>query len=185
MQIYQAIHTALTAHGNQKRKLDYDQYVAHPLEVGMLLAKFQQPDAIICAGILHDTLEDTTLTYDMLEQDFGADIANLVNAVTEQDKALSWHERKTQYINQINTYQSHPLFKNILLIVCVDKLTNLTNIASHKTVLGDALWDMFNAGQPEQQWYYECILTCLEPIADHTLYQQLKAVVQDVFDLED
>jgi (p)ppGpp synthase/HD superfamily hydrolase len=183
MQIYQAIHTALTAHGNQKRKLDYDQYVAHPLEVGVILAQFQQPDAVICAGILHDTLEDTTLTYDMLKQDFGTDIADLVNAVTEQDKSLSWHERKTHYINQINTYQSHPLFKSILLIVCADKLTNLTNIASHKTILGEGLWDKFNAGQAEQQWYYEHILVCLEPISDHALYRRLKAVIKEVFDL--
>jgi len=182
MQIYQAIHTALVAHGNQKRKLDYDQYVAHPLEVGMLLAKYQQPDDIICAGILHDTLEDTTLTYKMLQQDFGTDIANLVNAVTEQDKSLSWHERKTRYITQINTYQSHPLFENILLIVCVDKLTNLTNIASYKKQLGDALWEKFNAGKSEQQWYYQNILTCLNPIAAHPLYQQLEVVIKDVFD---
>ena len=66
MTIYNAIHTAILAHENQIRKLDLDLYVAHPLEVGMILAKYGMSDEVICAGILHDTVEDTEFTFQMI-----------------------------------------------------------------------------------------------------------------------
>jgi len=176
MKIYDAIHTAIQAHENQIRKLDQDIYVAHPLEVGMILAKYGMSDEVICAGILHDTVEDTDMTLDMIEAQFGTLVRTYVNYCSENDKSLTWRERKEQYLSQI---QEAPI--DVLFIVCVDKLTNITSIYRNLDTLGNELWDNFNAGFESQKWYYSEILDRLHPISYHPLYKQLNHYVSLVF----
>ncbi|MDK2865975.1 MAG: hypothetical protein PWP51_84 [Clostridiales bacterium] len=176
MIIYQAIHRALKAHEGQIRKLDLDLYAAHPIEVGMILSKYGFSDDVICAGILHDTLEDTPLTYDNLFDEFGKHVADLVNDCTEQDKSLDWHTRKTLYLAHLETVSNEVRF-----IVCVDKLTNLKSIHRHLGKMGDSLWAKFNAGYEQQSWYYHAVLKRLAPIRHHALYRDLASEIDLVF----
>jgi (p)ppGpp synthase/HD superfamily hydrolase len=174
--LYQAIHTALKAHDGQIRKLDLDLYAAHPIEVGMILSKYGFSDEVICAGILHDTLEDTALTYDDLSVAFGKQIADLVDDCTEQDKTLDWRTRKEYYLAHLDKVSN-----DVRFIVCVDKLTNLKSIHRHLTAMGDSLWDKFNAGFEQQSWYYQAILKRLAPIRHHALYRELSSEIDIVF----
>ncbi len=73
---------AMKAHGSQKRKSGAP-YFEHPLEVAGILADFGADVASICTGLLHDTIEDTETTFQDLEQYFGAEIAQMVEAVTK------------------------------------------------------------------------------------------------------
>ncbi len=176
MRIYEAIHTAILAHENQVRKLDQDIYVAHPLEVGMLLAKYGMSDEVICSGILHDTVEDTDMTLDDIEAKFGKIVKTYVGFCSETNKCLDWKTRKINYLSQI---ASAPL--DVLFIVCVDKLTNIMSIYRNIDKMGDSIWDYFNAGYEEQKWYYSEILEILHPISYHPLYRQLNHYVSLVF----
>lgn len=177
MLIYSAIHTAIKAHEGQIRKLDQDIYVAHPIEVGVTLAKNNLSDEVIIAGILHDTVEDTSLTLQDIERDFGPIVALYVKFCSELNKGEPWKTRKLNYLHNL---AEAPL--DVLYIVCVDKLTNIKSIHRHLDKLGDPLWLRFNAGYTEQKWYYNAVLELLTPICDHPLYSELEKEIMIVFD---
>ena len=176
MLIYSAIHTAIKAHEGQIRKLDQDIYVAHPIEVGITLAKHNLSDEVIIAGILHDTVEDTPLTLVDIERDFGPIVALYVRYCSELNKEDSWKTRKLNYLKNLALA---PI--DVLYIVCVDKLTNIKSIHRHLDRLGEPLWLKFNAGYEDQKWYYNAILDLLTPIGDHPLYSELKEQIAIVF----
>jgi (p)ppGpp synthase/HD superfamily hydrolase len=82
-------------YAHQKRKGERaEPYVNHLVEVGRLLADATAGDdpTLVAAGLLHDTLEDVATTFEELEQEFGAEIARLVEEVTD-DKRLPKAER--------------------------------------------------------------------------------------------
>lgn len=176
--IYKAVQFAIKAHADQKRKLDGDLYVAHPLEVGVILAKEGLSDSVIAAGILHDTLEDTATTLDKIAMHFNAEVADLVNFCTEQDKTLSWQERKERYIKHL---AEAPL--NVLYIVASDKLSNLSSLSRSLKKHGYIDWSQFNADYASQHWYYQMILKSLQPIAHSNTYQLLQIEMQNVFSM--
>jgi len=80
--IRRAYKTADYAHRNQKRASG-EAYVYHCLAVASILAELRLPPAVIAAGLLHDTVEDTEITLEDLERDFGDEIAMLVDGVTK------------------------------------------------------------------------------------------------------
>ncbi len=83
--ITKAFELAKTAHAGQKR-LSGEEYLFHPLHVAYFLSELGLDAATVAAGILHDTIEDTTVTYKDLEKEFGNDIAFLVDGVTKLSK---------------------------------------------------------------------------------------------------
>ena len=80
--IRRAYKTAEYAHKDQKRASG-EAYVNHCLAVASILAELRVPPAVIAAGLLHDTVEDTVITLEDLERDFGDEIAILVDGVTK------------------------------------------------------------------------------------------------------
>lgn len=90
---------AAKAHRDHRRKDNVTPYVNHLAEVAHLLAAAHCPAPVIAAGYLHDTIEDVDVTYEMLVDEFGSWIADLVVTVTD-DKSLPWAERKVQQVEQ-------------------------------------------------------------------------------------
>lgn len=80
--IERAYHVASVAHENQVRKSG-EPYIIHPLCVAIILADLEMDKETIAAGLLHDVVEDTILTTDQIEEQFGADVALLVDGVTK------------------------------------------------------------------------------------------------------
>ncbi len=80
--IERAYHLAEQAHAGQKRASG-DPYITHLLAVAGILCELHMPAEVIAAGLLHDTLEDTSLTYEDLQREFGEEIARLVQSVTK------------------------------------------------------------------------------------------------------
>ncbi len=80
--IQRAYRVAEEAHRPQKRASG-EPYILHCLAVASILAELQVPSAVVAAGLLHDTVEDTYITLADLEDDFGGEIANLVDGVTK------------------------------------------------------------------------------------------------------
>lgn len=86
---------AIAAHEavGQTRKYTGEPYYTHVLEVGSILKDFYLPPDVVAAGYLHDTVEDTSVTLDLLDHFFGDNVAYIVEKLTE-DKSIRRKERK-------------------------------------------------------------------------------------------
>lgn len=151
-QIEEAIEVAAEAHQGQYRKGTDTPYITHPYAVGLILMEAGCPEAVIIAGILHDTVEDTDLTLEFIRERFGDAIADIVEGCSE-NKALRWRARKTERIEALRTASPE-----VCTVTCADKLHNLRTIISEYDVIGDAVWDRFHGGVEDQAWYYRNIL---------------------------
>ena len=154
-QIEEAIEVAAEAHQGQYRKGTDTPYITHPYAVGLILMEAGCTEAVIIAGILHDTVEDTDLTLEFIRERFGEDIANIVDGCSE-NKALRWRARKTERIEALRTASPE-----ICTVTCADKLHNLRTIISEYDLIGDAVWDRFHGGVEDQAWYYRSILDAI------------------------
>ena len=99
--IIKAYETAKSYHEGQFRKSG-DPYIQHPLEVAYILATINAGPNTICAGLLHDVLEDTEMTKDEMIAEFNAEVAEIVDGVTKisklkyrtKEKALAHNHEK-------------------------------------------------------------------------------------------
>ncbi len=80
--VMRAFRFAEAAHQGQKRASG-EPYVSHCLAVAAILAEMQVPPAVVIAGLLHDTVEDTIVTLDDIRKEFGDEVAKLVDGVTK------------------------------------------------------------------------------------------------------
>ena len=175
--INQAIIFATKVHEGQFRKATTIPYITHPYAVGMILQKENYSEEVIAAGILHDTLEDTKTSFEELKGQFGLHIAKLVLAASEEDKTLSWEERKQHTIDAL----PHADIEVIQVIVA-DKLHNLRSIRTDLEVYGEVIWERFNRGKSYQSWYYKNIAKTLLPRkAECRLIHKLMEEVQAAF----
>ena len=78
--------TAAHAAVGQTRKYTGEPYVVHPIEVSELVASVGGTEAMVAAALLHDVLEDTEVTVDVLEEQFGSEVADLVLWLTDVSK---------------------------------------------------------------------------------------------------
>jgi (p)ppGpp synthase/HD superfamily hydrolase len=145
--IRQAVKFAIKTHEvyeKQKRKGKDIPYITHPLTAGLLLASVGANEYTIIAGILHDTIEDSIkekkVTTEMLEERFGKKVAELVLSVTEQNKELSWEQRKEEALEHIKTF-SH----DSLLVKSADVVSNLSELLDDYEKFGDETFERFNA----------------------------------------
>ncbi|HID62115.1 MAG TPA: bifunctional (p)ppGpp synthetase/guanosine-3',5'-bis(diphosphate) 3'-pyrophosphohydrolase, partial [Anaerolineae bacterium] len=94
--IRRAYDLAAVAHAGQERASG-EPYIVHSLAVAQRLAELHLDSATIAAGLLHDVVEDTIVTIEDLHQDFGEEVAKLVDGVTklEQIDQLSQMSRRT------------------------------------------------------------------------------------------
>jgi GTP pyrophosphokinase len=80
--VQRAYTAAEEAHRGQTR-ISGEPYINHCLAVAQILAELRVPPEVLAAGLLHDTVEDTKITLDMIERDFGKVVASLVDGVTK------------------------------------------------------------------------------------------------------
>ena len=154
-QIEEAIEIAAEAHQGQYRKGTRTPYITHPYAVGLILLEAGCPEAVIVAGILHDTVEDTELTLEFIQERFGGYIAGIVEGCSE-DKALRWRARKTERIEALRSASPE-----VCTVTCADKLHNLRTIISAYDIIGEAVWERFHGGVADQAWYYRSILNAI------------------------
>lgn len=171
--ILKAAEFAVRAHMQQVRKGTDIPYVIHPLGVGRILAENKCPEECIIAGILHDTLEDTDVTYEVLKKEFGAEIANIVKGASEPDKSDSWENRKKHTIEYLKTAP-----ENVRLVACADKLHNLQSILKDYHEEGEKLWDRFRRGKDEQLWYYTSLVEAFKTKRyEYPMFREFEAEV--------
>ena len=125
--INKAIYFARKYHGSQKRKSG-EPYYSHPLEVAYMISDYNLKTDIIAASILHDIIEDTEVTVEMIQSTFGNRIAEMVDRLT-RDRPDGTKLSVEQILN--NAYQLKD--KEVLLIKLFDRLHNIQTIESINT----------------------------------------------------
>ncbi len=114
-------------HGSQKRASG-DPYFSHPIEVAGILTDFSLDDQTIVTALLHDTIEDTLVTYEEIESAFGKDVARMVDGVTKLSKieAMSENERAAENLRKFLLAMSDDI--RVLLVKLADRLHNMRTL---------------------------------------------------------
>ena len=122
-----AFNFAVKAHQNQKRASG-DPYSVHPIEVANILTELKLDSATITTGLLHDTIEDTFATYETIKDEFGEEVAELVNGVTK----ISVFENTAGSNSKVENFRKLILATSkdirVLLVKIADRLHNMRTI---------------------------------------------------------
>ena len=132
--IQHAVDVATKAHEGQLRKTG-EPYIIHPLAVKKILEEWNMDEDSIVAGVLHDTVEDTDLTLKDIEDDFGKDVAFLVNGVTKLSRARSDMKNLDEYLPETSDNLLKLLIATgqdirVLIIKLADRLHNLRTLSA-------------------------------------------------------
>lgn len=174
--IRKAAEFAGKAHAGALRKGSGIPYIYHPMEVALIVAQMTDDPEVIAAAYLHDVLEDTQVTAEELEKQFGSRVLELVRAETE-NKALTWKERKENTIRHLETASYE-----VKLLALGDKLSNMRATARDYMVLGDDIWQRFNEKDREwHRWYLAGVLVELQELKEFTAYQELRQLYNFVY----
>jgi GTP pyrophosphokinase len=114
-------------HGTQKRASG-DPYFSHPVEVAGLMTDLKLDQETIMTALLHDTVEDTLATIDDIEDNFGTDVARLVDGVTKLSKIeqMPENERAAENLRKFLLAMSEDL--RVLLVKLADRLHNMRTL---------------------------------------------------------
>ena len=122
-----AFNFAVKAHQNQKRAAG-DPYSVHPIEVANILTELKLDSATITTGLLHDTIEDTFATYETIKNEFGDEVAELVDGVTK----ISVFENTAGLNSKVENFRKLILATSkdirVLLVKIADRLHNMRTI---------------------------------------------------------
>jgi guanosine-3',5'-bis(diphosphate) 3'-pyrophosphohydrolase len=113
--------TAEKAHRGQKRKSG-EPYITHPVAVAQILADLGIGSKTLAAALLHDTVEDTDYTLDMLRAEFGDEVAMLVDGVTKLDKLKYGDSAQAETVRKMVVAMSKDI--RVLVIKLADRLHN-------------------------------------------------------------
>ena len=125
--IKKAYNYADELHKGQMRQSG-DPYISHPLNVAYILAEMHADKDTICAGILHDTLEDTYITKEDISHDFNQNIANLVDGVTKLSKMNFSSKQDQNYANTRKIITGITEDVRIIIIKLADRLHNMRTL---------------------------------------------------------
>ena len=153
---------AAKAHRHHHRKGSDLPYITHPAHAAMILLRAGiDDDEILAAALLHDVVEDTDHSLEMLSLDFPPKVIQLVAAMTERKhdhdgRRRTWQERKDEHLQHI---AAEPW--EARAIVLADKLHNLGSMVADLAA-GQELWARFNSPRERILWYYREMIAAAE-----------------------
>ncbi|MBR9676102.1 bifunctional (p)ppGpp synthetase/guanosine-3',5'-bis(diphosphate) 3'-pyrophosphohydrolase [Candidatus Woesearchaeota archaeon] len=161
-----AYNFAEKAHRGQKRTIDGEPYVIHPLEVALILAEVHMDAQTISAGLLHDVVEDTTASYDEVKDVFGEDIMHLVEGVTKIEKVRfrTFDEYTAENLKKILFATAKDV--RVMVVKLADRLNNMTTLETF--------------GEEKQKRIAKETLDIYAPIAHKLGMWQIKGELEDL-----
>ena len=118
---------ASDAHEHQQRRSGED-FILHPLGVALILAELRSDDSTIAAGILHDVVEDTDATIEQVRDEFGDEVARLVEGVTKLTRIHFQSREQAQAENYRKMIVAMADDHRVILIKLADRLHNMRTI---------------------------------------------------------
>jgi len=122
-----AFHRAADAHKNQMRESG-EPYMIHPLHVTLILADMQMDMVCLITGLLHDTVEDTSLSLEQIKKEFGAEVAACVDGVTKLSKLklYSREERQAESVRKMLLAMVNDI--RVIIVKLADRLHNMRTL---------------------------------------------------------
>jgi (p)ppGpp synthase/HD superfamily hydrolase len=156
----EAVAYAVDAHGDQVRKGTEIPYAAHLLAVSALVLEAGGTEVQAIAALLHDAPEDCggQPRLDDIRREFGDAVADIVEACSDSltedpEQKAPWPERKQAYLDHLST-----VAPEALLVSLADKFHNATSIARDLHVIGEMVFDRFNAPAADTRRYYRALV---------------------------
>lgn len=158
--LMRALDTAAVNHRDHVRKGSGIPYIAHLSAVMHLVSQVTEDEDVLIAALFHDTLEDVPEVYPeaRMRAEFGERVTDIVLGLTKDDSLPDWRARADAYLAHL---EQHAPDESVL-IACADKLHNLQSILEDHAVQGEGLWERFNSGKQQQQWWYREISRVVE-----------------------
>ncbi len=173
--IQRAILRATELHAGQTRKGSPGvPYIAHPVEVGLIVSYYSSEPIFTATALLHDTVEDCEYTLAQVEEEFGPEIRGLVAALTEDKSIPSWKERKVENARRLKETE-HALF-----IKAADVIANMRSLVAALREDGSVVWNRFNAGKQDKLDYYRLILELAENIIPKPMLEEYVSLMKDI-----
>lgn len=151
---------AAKAHRNQFRKGSQIPYLIHLVRTWGYVQQMTEDAEEQAAALLHDVLEDTEVTADLLKNQFGGRVLALVVGESEDKREekpaeATWKIRKSETICRLRHRLGHECEKKAMHIALGDKLANLYSMMYEYRQVGDRLWEKFNQKDKQMHsWYY-------------------------------
>lgn len=182
-----AIIFAVNAHHNTERRGKGFPYIVHPMEAVEIVATMTTDQELLSAAALHDTIEDTDVTYEQLREAFGERIASLVHAESDQlngevftggeNEHETWHARKQFAIDRLAAAPH-----DAKIVAMGDKLSNMRAIWRDYQLKGDALWTIFHVtDKASHEWHYRGLAASLSELSDTFAYKEFVRLIDEVF----
>lgn len=177
-----AIVFATEAHHGTERRGKGFPYIVHPLEAMAIVATMTNDEELLAATVLHDTIEDTDVTFEDISREFGPRIAHLVATETDVRYAtdgtkLTWKERKQRDMNNLKASS-----REVKIIAMGDKLSNMRAIARDYKTMGDALWQIFRVkDKATHAWRYRGLRDALSDLKDTFAFQEFDRLIEETF----
>lgn len=181
--IDRAIRFAAAAHKGQIRKASKQPYIFHPLEVLNVVSTMTLDDDVLCAAVLHDTVEDTDTSIGDIRKEFGDRVAKLVyydseDKRTDMPPEESWRLRKQDTINVLNEIDD----LGGKMVCLGDKVSNLRSFHQLQMIEGDNMWNHFNQKDPKMHyWYYDELRKALSDLKEYGAYKEYCFLVDTIF----
>jgi hypothetical protein len=180
--LQKAYEFAANAHKGQLRKGTKIPYFSHIITTMNYALGLTDDIEILQAAILHDTMEDTDVTFKELESLFGTRVAKLVEQETENKRTelppdVTWEIRKREGIEHVRDGN-----RDIKLIVLADKTANLESVVREWRVVGDSIWNKFNqTDKRKQEWYFRSMREQLSEFEGSEAIRNFDKFIKELF----
>lgn len=148
-----ALQFSAYSHAEQRRKGTSIPYFTHPLAVAIIVSEVTSEEDVIIAALLHDVIEDSrdpSTAEIKIAEVFGERVLEIVMGCTQREiENRDWKIRKVSYLDNLYTAPIESL-----LIVAADKIHNLFSIVEDFEVMGEEVFNKFNATKEETMWFY-------------------------------
>ncbi|MDY6795895.1 MAG: bifunctional (p)ppGpp synthetase/guanosine-3',5'-bis(diphosphate) 3'-pyrophosphohydrolase [Actinomycetota bacterium] len=125
--IKEAYDFARTHHAQQTRRSGVD-FILHPLGVAHILADMQMDDTALVAALLHDVVEDTDISLQKVEEEFGAEVAEIIDGVTKLERISFQNREEQQAENFRKMFVAMAKDIRVIIIKLADRLDNMKTI---------------------------------------------------------
>ena len=177
-----AIVFAVKAHQGVERKGKGFPYIVHPLESVSIVATMTNDQELLAAAVLHDTVEDTSVTLKDVEREFGKKVAELVEAESDiefegKSREQSWRLRKEEAIERLSAASNE-----VKIVALSDKLSNIRAIFRDYQIIGDKVWDLFCVkDKASHEWHFRGLARALASLKGTFAYTEFVETIDKVF----